>query len=482
MARQGLLAQSKPAAATDTLLYSASVNESASAVLKIANDGTGAAYRVAVRDYDQDLALDASTYKFHKGDIITAYRVNIDTAVAAGTFTPGSQFTSTDGEKKMKFESFYIPALTTVFVKEEALREVTLESTSGTIAIGDTITKGSGGDTTTALVYNADGSFVTIGPSTINGSGTEFAEGDSVTSTSGGAGTISVGGLGTAANRFIYSTTTAGGTYSKIFNQYEFFTDRIYRFDVSDSSMSGRLFQLSTTQNGEFGPDGDFAASADNGTEFTTGKTTNGTAGSSGAYVQYDFSQITGTPPSQLYWYDGGTGTASNSSYGDAAEFYITTSTSFTYDEFFAYDLEGTWTNTTDSFEFNSVTYTLDSQTSGGYGVVSDYTGTSLKVILGVGSPEFAGSDIIRDVPALNTADRTEATVSSVTLAKAAVDGNSYIAYDVTNAANNVDNVTSIVIGPGERVHVRSATQNNVFSLIGFEDSSSEYATRVFGS
>ena len=302
MARQGLLAQSKPAAATDTLLYSASVTESASAILKIANDGTGAAYRVAVRDYDQDLALNASTYKFHKGDIITTYRVNIDTAVAAGTFTPGSQFTSTDGEKKMKFESFYIPALTTVFVKEEALREVTLESTSGTIAIGDTLTKGTGGNTTTALVVNADGSFVTIGPSTINGSGTEFAEGDSITSTSGGAGTISVGGLGTAANRFIYSTTTAGGTYSKVFNQYNFFTDRTYRFDVSDSSMSGRLFQLSTTQNGEFGPDGDFAASADNGTEFTTGKTTNGTAGSSGAYVQYDFSQITGTPPSQLYW------------------------------------------------------------------------------------------------------------------------------------------------------------------------------------
>ena len=77
MARQGLLAQSKPAAATDTLLYSASVTESASAILKIANDGTGAAYRVAVRDYDQDLALNASTYKFHKGDIITTYRVNL---------------------------------------------------------------------------------------------------------------------------------------------------------------------------------------------------------------------------------------------------------------------------------------------------------------------------------------------------------------------------------------------------------------------
>ena len=50
MARQGLLAQSTPAATTDTLLYSASVTESASAMLKIANDGTGAAYRVALSE------------------------------------------------------------------------------------------------------------------------------------------------------------------------------------------------------------------------------------------------------------------------------------------------------------------------------------------------------------------------------------------------------------------------------------------------
>ena len=53
MARQGRLAQAKPAATTDTLLYSSSVTESASAILRIANDGTGAAYRVALRDYDQ---------------------------------------------------------------------------------------------------------------------------------------------------------------------------------------------------------------------------------------------------------------------------------------------------------------------------------------------------------------------------------------------------------------------------------------------
>ena len=104
-----------------------------------------------------------------------------------------------------------------------------------------------------------------------------------------------------------------------------------------------------------------------------------------------------------------------------------------------------------------------------------------MKVVLGVGSAEFAGTDTFDDVPKDNAADRTEATVSSVTTAKAAIDTDTFIANDVTLAANGVDNITSLVIGPGQRVHVRSATQNNIFSLIGFEDVSSEFTTRVFG-
>ena len=62
MADQGLLGQAKPAGTTNTVLYSAPVDQSASAVLTIANDGTGAAYDVALKDFDQNLVLDASTY------------------------------------------------------------------------------------------------------------------------------------------------------------------------------------------------------------------------------------------------------------------------------------------------------------------------------------------------------------------------------------------------------------------------------------
>ena len=53
-------------------------------------------------------------------------------------------------------------------------------------------------------------------------------------------------------------------------------------------TMTGRLFRLSTTVNGEYGPDDD-TGNSDDGAEYTTGKTTNGTAGSGGAYIQYAF-------------------------------------------------------------------------------------------------------------------------------------------------------------------------------------------------
>ena len=87
------------------------------------------------------------------------------------------------------------------------------------------------------------------------------------------------------------------------------------------------------------------------------------------------------------------------------------------YTSFYVYDLVGTWTNSTDTFTFNGVTYTVTAQTAGPYGYVRSYVGTSLKVILGTGSAAFAGSDTFRDVPKLNTGTRTTATVSSVTTA-----------------------------------------------------------------
>jgi len=63
-----------------------------------------------------------------------------------------------------------------------------------------------------------------------------------------------------------------------------------YQFDQSDSSNSGHPLRLSTTSNGTHG----------GGTEYTTGVTTNGIPGNSGAYTQI---VVDASAPSTLYYY-----------------------------------------------------------------------------------------------------------------------------------------------------------------------------------
>lgn len=483
MANQGLLAQNKPAANTNTLLYGSAIDKSASTMVNVANDGTASDYSVALKNFDQKLVVDgsANAYKLHEYDVITAYKMTVDTAFdpSAQGFSGGLQITSTDNESKFKFESVIIPDYVELFVKSFAIRQVTTESVTGTFSVGNTITKGSGSDTTTAVVYGINGTILHIGPSTINGSGAEFTDGDSISNGAGASATVSTGGVGTASNKFAFSSTS-GGTYDlrliSADNGLALFNDRSYRFNLADSSNTGHVFALSTTINGEWGSDGT-TGNADDGTEYTTGKTTNGTIGSSGAYIQYAFSSAT---PGIIYWYNSVTGTAANSSFG-GSEAYITTTATPTFNEFYIYDVEGTWTNSTSTFVQNSITYTVTAQTSGAYGYVRSYSGNNLYVIKGANSADFAGSDTFLDNPKLSTATRSTVTVSSVAVATTALENN-YIIQGATNADHAVAKNTSIVVGPGERLIINSTTQNNTFSLIGFEDASTAFTPRTFGS
>ena len=484
MAKQGLLAQLKPSANTDTVLYSAPINRTASTVLTIANDGTGSAYDVALKNYDQKFTLDAATYKLHPGDLITSSVVEVGTPIpGTAPLLAGSTITTTDQEKTFKFESFYTPPFTEIFVKVFAIRTIPVEAvTGGTFAVGDTISKGTSPNDTTAVVYDVDGTLLHIGPSTLNGTGTEFAAGDSIGVVGGASATISASPAITAANNeFAFSTTTAGGVYNLYMggaDTFLLFDDRTYRFNVADASMSGRDFHISETINGEYGPDGDASTTADNGTEYTTGKTTNGTAGSSGAYVQYAFGGS--TTPVALFYYDGGTGTASNANYG-GADRAITFSTAYTYPGVYVFDKVGTIVDNTDTFLLDGVTYTITSQTAGAYGYVRDYTGSVLTFIKGLNSADFSGSDTFRDVPKLNGASRTTATINSVDVASAAVEVSNYLVDGDATGNNEVDKITSLVVGPGETLVVKSTTANNIFSLVGFEDASNSITTRIFG-
>ena len=476
--KSGILGKAKPNGAA--LLFRADPTSSISAVLNVANSGTGAAYSVGVKGYDQRLNLAAGTHAFKTGFVISNYTFTSTTPIPVGA-TAGQKLEAAGAlTDEAVFNRYIVPAFTSIFVKNISIRSFSCNQVSGAISVGDTLTKGTGGDTTTCLVYeitvdpgNSDNRIIQVGPETINGSGSTFADGDITNATSGGNATILGGGISTANNEFVFSTTTAGGVYSTfISSAISFFSDRTYRFDTSDASMSGRDFKLSTTANGEYGPDGDAATAGDNGVEYAVGKTTNGTAGSGGAYSQYAFTPSTTT--SNLFFYDGTTGANAGAGWGGTDRF-LTVSTAYTYSEISVYNVVGAWQNNT-AFSFNGQGYTLSSKTTGSYGYVRDWdsAGQNLDVILGTNSAGFAGTDTFNDAPD-NIIDQTLATVSSVVTDSTAIGDDQYYVNTKDLAANATERITSLILGPGESIVVNSATQHNTFILNGFSETSGEF-------
>ena len=108
--------------------------------------------------------------------------------------------------------------------------------------------------------------------------------------------------------------------------------------------------------------------------------------------IQYDFGA--GTTPTTLYWYDGGTGTATNSEYGGGDQLF-NMSDNYTYTSFFAFGITGTWANSTDTFTKDGTTYG-NCTVCWRIWFCSFLLGTSLYVILDEGSAEFADQMLSR--------------------------------------------------------------------------------------
>tara|TARA_B100000029_G_scaffold178010_1_gene175390 strand:- start:3722 stop:9553 length:5832 start_codon:yes stop_codon:yes gene_type:complete len=116
--------------------------------------------------------------------------------------------------------------------------------------------------------------------------------------TGSGGGTIYVKVANYSGNLRFQFSSTQGGVYSRISTYQGFTQGGTYTFDQADSSNAGHRILFSLT------PDGTHK----DGTDYTTGVTTAGTPGSSGAYTRITIGAST---PSVLYWYN-----ASNSDYG----------------------------------------------------------------------------------------------------------------------------------------------------------------------
>ena len=118
--------------------------------------------------------------------------------------------------------------------------------------------------------------------------------------TGSGGGTIYVKVANYSGNLRYQFSSSQGGVYNRISTYTGFVQGGTYTFDQGDSSNAGHRILFSLT------PDG---IHQDGGTDYTSGVTTAGTPGSSGAYTRIT---VSATTPSVLYWYN-----SSNAGYGD---------------------------------------------------------------------------------------------------------------------------------------------------------------------
>ena len=169
--------------------------------------GSGVTYRAALRDYDQVLHLDglnASTYKFAKGNPISSYKVKLSPGFQYSEAIPGTTFTTTNASTATILDIFKPTSEVTLFtiVKPISQTDLGADTLAGTFTGGETLTGSTSGftalfrgivgttqsfveytDVTTAATSVnisrntglADGMYLTIGDAIGNAPSTEIA-------------------------------------------------------------------------------------------------------------------------------------------------------------------------------------------------------------------------------------------------------------------------------------------------------------------
>ena len=389
--------------------------------------------------------------------------------------------TSAAAHKPGQYVSLFTEATTTTTINEGApfaAGDTTLSVTDGTAVVSGAlirvnnevlqVTNVTGNDLTvtraqwgTTDAQHADGSTVT--PLT-QGQQVQVQWFDGAEQLTGGTTNATVDTQFSPTSSAVYITGFAWGTVAGREldpSGFSMDVDRTYLFDQSDSTNTGLPLRFSDIQEGT-------GATPTAGTEYTTGVTKTGTAGSNGTI------QIvpTSTTPNPLYYYAEGTAsTASVTNYSQS----ITIVQDPLFTEILVYDPKGTWV-TGDTFLIGTSTLTVGTVTGGKYGYVAKYSDTKLYVTLGAGSAAFAGSDTFVDTPTAQGADRTTATVSSVTGATDLLTED-YIYYDYALGANGTNEHKGVVIGPNSHLIVYAGSANLSFQVNGFENTVSDYDT-----
>lgn len=156
----GRLASSKPAATTNTTLYSCPVGYAASVVLNVCNQSTSAtSYRVALRNYTQIITTSGSSHTFNRGNPISTYRLTISPGIAISGFKPGDLYKDSNTKWNCRIlDIVKDTSIITVNTKVANVGTITYANISPALSsftVGNTITDSTNGLTATVLGVNS---------------------------------------------------------------------------------------------------------------------------------------------------------------------------------------------------------------------------------------------------------------------------------------------------------------------------------------